>query len=159
MAALGAALAVVAPRSSPAQENTATADSDRAAILALHERTRRAHFEKDSALFLAGTADEWLRVSGGEVAQRRKAEQLPGLQDYLDRMEFDAVEDARPTVVELSADGTLAWLVGAVDVRGRYRGADGVEPVAFRAAFLHVYRKGPEGWERVAEADTQRPLD
>lgn len=134
--------------------------ADRAAILALHERTRRAHFERDAEAFLAGTADAWLRVSGGGLAERQKADQLPLLQDYLDRMEFDAVEDAQPTVVEISADGTLAWLAGVVDIRGRYRGEDGaVEPVSFRAAFLHVYRKGPGGWERVAEANTERPLD
>jgi hypothetical protein len=134
--------------------------ADRAAILALHERTRRAHFQRDAEAFLDGTADTWLRISGGELAERRKAERLPLLQDYLDRMEFEAVEDAQPTVVEISADGTLAWLAGVVDIRGRYRGEDGeVEPVSFRAAFLHVYRKGPDGWERVAEADTERPLD
>lgn len=150
------ALVAVAPPVVRAQ----AADPDRAAILALHERTGQAHFDRDAKAFLSGTADTWLRVSGGEVAERTKTEQLPRLQEYLDRMEFDTIEEVRPPVVEFSPDRRVAWLVGAVDVRGRLRGqGDVVEPVGFRAAFLHVYRKGDDGWERVAEADTQRPLD
>lgn len=143
----------------PLGAQQADLDAERAAILALHERARQAHFDGDAEAFLAGTAEEWLRVSGGEVTKRQKAERLLPLQHYLDRMTFDVVKDATPTVVEVSPDGQMAWLIGVVDVRGHIRtDAGAVEPVAFRSAFLHVYRKGDTGWSRVAEADTQRPL-
>lgn len=143
----------------PASAEDARA-ADRAAILAIHEQTREAHFERDPEKFLASVEDGYWSIRGGDVAFRSKDEALAGLRQYLDQTTFKRVEDVDPPRIQVSGDGTMAWLIGQVEVEAEQPdGSGGSRALGFRSAWLDVYQKRDGRWRLVARANTQRNLE
>ena len=109
------------------------------------------------AAFLASYADSWLDVRDGAVDRTTRAAVQPGVAEYLRGMRFLEVSDVSEPVIEVSAGGTMAWLVSEVRVRAVQARPDGTErPVAFRAAWLSTYAKRGGTWVQVATANTMR---
>lgn len=124
------------------------------AIIETLETVRRGHLERDTGAFLAGAGENWIRVADGEIVERRRADQARALSAYLADTEFADVRFVGDPVVRLSDDGSMAWVAAKVDVCATHAGA----PLAFRSAFLHVYRRSGEAWVRAAEANTEATL-
>jgi len=132
---------------------------DRAAILAIYENTRAAHFEHDPQKFLAAVGDGYWVVSFGHAVYRKRTDAVAALREYFSNTTFDSVEDVAPPRITIGPRGTTAWLVGQVEVRGHQRGADGAHhPIAFRSAWLDVYQKRHGKWWLEVHANTQRDL-
>jgi len=149
------AAACAASACSPAPDE----DADRRAILSLYEAQRAAHFQRDAEAFLAAVEGGYWAIGNGTVRFRRKAEALPQVRTYLESTRFEEVRDVAPPRVTLSPDGRSAWLIGQVEVRGARRDSTGAErPMAFRAAWMDVYRKDDGRWRLVARANTEGRL-
>jgi hypothetical protein len=130
---------------------------DRLEIIRAYESARAAHFHHDAAAFLASHDSSWYLVADGTVGLRPTAEEKPRVQDYFDSVTFADIKDLDPPHVEVSSDGTMAWLLGHVQVRGTQRKPKGAEvPLAFDAAWIDVWQKKPGGWRIVARASTQK---
>jgi ketosteroid isomerase-like protein len=139
----------------PAQ--SADREVDRREIIRAYESARAAHFHHDAAAFLANNDISWYLVVDGTVALRTTAAVKPGVQEYFDSVKFADITDLDPPHVEVSSDGTMAWLLGHVRVRGTQREAKGAEvPLAFDAAWIDVWQKKASGWRIVARANTER---
>lgn len=137
----------------------ATPEGDRAAILQIYETMRAAHFERDPAKFLTAVGDGYWVVNSGQVVYRRRAEALAGLRDYFARTRFDSVKDVMPPRITIGPSGETAWLIGEVEVRAHQGGADGVgRRLAFRSAWLDIYRKRNGRWWLEVHANTQRDV-
>jgi uncharacterized protein (TIGR02246 family) len=137
----------------------AAAQDDEAAILAIYETMRAAHFERDPAKFLTAVDDGYWVINSGQVVYRQRAAALAGLRDYFAHTRFDSVEDIVPPRVTIGPGGETAWLIGEVKVRARQRGADGFgHRIAFRSAWLDIYRKRDGRWWLEVHANTQRDL-
>jgi hypothetical protein len=79
------------------------------------------------------------------------------VQEYFDSVKFADITDLDPPHVEVSSDGTMAWLLGHVRVRGTQCEAKGTEvPLAFDAAWIDVWQKQAGGWRIVARATTEK---
>jgi FtsZ-interacting cell division protein ZipA len=132
-------------------------ERDRQEILKAYESIREAHFKHDAAQFLAPFDEQWYRVSDGDVALRRKEDYRPELQSYLDRMKFNELRELEKPRVEISADGTTAWFIGRVQVRGEQKDEGGYwMPVVFNSAWVDLWKKKPEGWRIVGQANTEK---
>ena len=139
----------------PAQ--SADRDVDRREIIRAYESGRAAHFHHDAAAFLANNDTSWYLVADGAVALRTTAAAKPGIQEYFDSVKFTDITDLDPPHVEVSSDGTMAWLLGHVRVRGTQREANGAQtPLAFDAAWIDVWQKKAGGWRIVARANTEQ---
>jgi len=98
-----------------------------------------------------------LLVSDGAVATRTTAIERPKVQMYLDGIEFAEITDLDPPRVEISADGTMAWLMGHVRVHGAQRQTDGTKTqLSFDAAWIDIWEKKSNGWRIVARANTEK---
>jgi hypothetical protein len=139
----------------PAQ--SADREVSRREIIRAYESARAAHFHHDAAAFLANNDTSWYLVADGTVALRTTAAEKPRVQEYFDSVKFADISDLDPPHVEVSSDGTMAWLLGHVRVRGTQREAKETEvPLAFDAAWIDVWQKQAGGWRIVARANTEK---
>jgi ketosteroid isomerase-like protein len=157
------ALAGLAVRTLPALSvlgtptQSADREVDRREILRAYESARAAHFNHDAAAFLASNDANWYVVADGSVGLRATAAEKPGVQKYFDSVKFAEVTDLDPPHVEVSSDGTMAWLLGHVRVRGTQRDAKDAEvPLAFDAAWIDIWQKKGGSWRIVARANTEK---
>jgi hypothetical protein len=133
--------------------------ADRRALLDIYEAQRSAHFQQNAEMFLAAVDTGYLAIGSGVVRYRPKAEASIAVSQYFGQTEFDHVRDLSPPRVVLAPGGQTAWMIGEVEVRARQRDSNGVsQPLAFRAAWLDIYEKTPNGWRLVVRANTQREL-
>src|SRR5579872_2129982 len=131
--------------------------TDRRQILENYEAVRAAHFQHDAAAFLAGNDANWLQVSDGTIVVHTIAEEKPRVQKYFDSVKFSEITDLDPPRVEVSSDGTMAWFLGHVRVRGIQHNEKGVNvPLAFDAAWINVLQKKDGVWRVVARANTEK---
>jgi ketosteroid isomerase-like protein len=136
---------------------SASREVDSREILRAYESVRAAHFHHDAAAFLANNESSWYLVADGTVGLRSTAAEKPGVQKYFDSVEFADITDLDLPHVEVSSDGTMAWMLGHVRVRGTQRQAEGAEvPLAFDAAWIDVWQKKAGGWRIVARANTEK---
>ena len=140
----------------PKEAPTGDRDADRRELLRHYEETRAAHFHHDAAAFLAGNDARWFVVSDGTVRSRTKSEALPGLQNYLDSVKFEEITDLDPPHIEIADDGSMAWLLGHVRVRGTQRQPNGSEKsLAFESAWVDVWEKKAGAWRMIVHANTE----
>ncbi len=134
-------------------------DREIAAIRAINERVRQAHWQADAEGFLAAHRTTWLSVANGSVDTVAKANALPRLQQYLSEMTFEEISYQAEPIVHVSTDGRSAWLIGQVMVRGSRRQEDGTsKPIAFASAWVDLYQKSGGQWQLVARAGSDRPV-
>lgn len=161
--AIGIALTGLVARAFPAMigfiatEQSAAREADRRHILSAYQSARAAHFQHDAAAFLADNDVTWYLVADGSVALRTTADERLGVQEYFDSVKFADITDLDPPHVEVSSDGTMAWLLGHVRVHGTRRGAKGTEVLLdFDAAWIDVWQKKDGEWRIVARANTEK---
>jgi ketosteroid isomerase-like protein len=129
-------------------------------ILALHQDFIQAHWDKDAAALAKPTAEDYVSVSHGEVRPMSAAEVEARLVPYLSETEFSHYEDVAEPIIGISDDGTTAWSIVQVRVAGTRTGDDGV-PRTFDTewAWLTLYRRDGDGWQRITDVSTNRPFE
>jgi hypothetical protein len=129
-------------------------------ILALHQSLIRAHREKDATALAKPTAIDYVSVFRGEVNSMSAADVEAMLAPYLVETEFSHYEDVAEPIVGVSDDGSTAWSIVRVRVAGTRTGDDGV-PRTFDTvwAWLTLYRRDGDGWQRFVDVSTNRPFD
>lgn len=135
-------------------------EQSRQEILALHESFIEAHLEKDAAFLAAPTADDYLSVARGEVTPMIASEVEARLAPYLAETEFTHYEDVADPIIGVSDDGSMAWSIVQVRVAGTRTGKDDVaHSYDTQWAWLTLYRRNGDRWERIADVSTNRPFD
>jgi hypothetical protein len=135
-------------------------EQSRQQILDLHQSLIQAHLDNDAAFLAAPTADDYLSVARGEVRSMTAADVEAMLAPYLAETEFSHYEDVAEPIVGLSDDGSMAWSIVQVRVAGTRTGEDG-EAQTFDTlwAWLTLYRRDGDGWQRIVDVSTNRPFD
>ncbi len=120
-------------------------EQEKAAILKLYDLSRQSHLESDAVKFLTPYAQQWYSVRDGTVMQRTKDAAFPAIERYFESMHFLQFDDTSP-MVEVSKDGSMAWLIGEVRVRAIPQQLDQTEKrwrfVAPGSRFLKNRRPG-----------------
>lgn len=145
--ALLAALALGSSTLAPPARSEPTADRD--ALLALHEKVMAAHRASDVEMLLVDETADYVVASRGEVIRPSVQERRDRLGPYLGRTRFSEYRDLVPPIVEVSADGTLGWVVVQVTGKGVQTASDGTsESLEFTSAWIELYRKVGGVWKR-----------
>ena len=130
-------------------------EQEKARLLQLHENALRAHFENDAKTFLAQYASEWYDVRNAGVRLRTKAEAFPAIERYFKRTHFSDVSEIGAPIIHLSADASMAWVIGTIQVRATQDGSDGQEQdFSFQCAFVSIYEKHEGEWAQVVDASS-----
>jgi len=127
-------------------------EQDKAAILKLYDLSRQSHLESDAVKFLTPYAQQWYSVRDGTVTQRTKDAAFPDIERYFQSMHFLQFDDT-PPIVEVSKDGSMAWLIGEVQARAIQRQPDQTEKeVAFRCSWVEIFENQKAGWAAVVNS-------
>ena len=135
-------------------------EASRQEILDLHASFIQAHLDKDAAYLAGPTADDYLAVVNGHVRPMDADDVEARLAPYLAETEFSHYEDVAEPIVGFSDDGSLAWTIVQVRVAGDRTGDDS-ETYSFdtRWAWLTLYRRDADTWQRIVDVSTNRPFD
>lgn len=132
-------------------------DAWREEILALHQRTIDAHWNKDARFFADHMADGYFALKKGEVLHPTREETVREFEDYLGRTAFTEYRDLRPLEVGFSKDGSIAWSIAQVKVAGRDRsGPDSGREFALVWAWITLYEREDGRWIWLGESSSFR---
>src|SRR5262249_29933298 len=96
---------------------------------------------------------QWYEVRNAGVRLRTKEEALPSIERYFQRTHFYDISELAAPVIHLSADASMAWVIGNMRVRASQDGADGKEQdFSFQCAWVSIYEKQAGHWAQVVDA-------
>jgi hypothetical protein len=148
------ALTVLSCASSTAGHNSGDAER----LLALHEEVLRAHRESDVDLFLKAEEDGYILASDGEITHPDLDDRRNQFGPYLGATKFTVYRDRIPPSVQVSADGTLGWVIAQVEAKGEQTAPNGrVVPIEFVSSWIDLYEKRDARWLRVGNVSNFRP--
>jgi hypothetical protein len=146
---------VVFCASSPTWAATA---NDHAALLRLHEDVMEAHRTGKADLLLRNESSEYMVAGRGEISRPSLEERRTRFTRYLGTTRFSEYVDVVPPVVKVSADGSLGWVIVQVRAKGVQTSDSGKpEPLEFESAWIELYERGAQGWQRVGNVSNFKP--
>ena len=134
-------------------------DTDRRALLAMHEQVLRAHRESNVDLLMAGALDDgFIMANRGAISYPSLADRKQRLGSYLSRTRFSVYRDVVPPVVKISDDGSLGWVIVQVEARGEQTADNGsIEPLEFVSAWIELYEKRNSRWIAIGNLSNFKP--
>lgn len=146
---------VVAAKS-PGPARAARGD-DAQMLLRLHKEVMDAHRQLSVDMLLRNESANYVVAGRGSVTHPTLEERRARLERYFKSTRFTEYVDVIPPMAMVSADGSLGWVVVQVRARGEQVGASGKpEPLEFESAWIELYRRGPDGWQRVGNVSNFR---
>ncbi len=148
------ALTVLSCASSTAGRNAGDAER----LLALHEEVLRAHRESDVDLILNAEEDDYIVAGDGEITRPNLDDRRNQFGPYLGTTKFTVYRDRIPPSVQVSADGTLGWVIVQVEAKGQQTAPDGrVKPIEFVSSWIELYEKRGARWIRIGNVSNFKP--
>jgi hypothetical protein len=124
-------------------------------ILDIHKELINAHFRKDLDFFTRGISEDFVSVSNGEINKPTPEEITANYKNYITNTTFSEYRDLQEPIVGFSKDGSIAWAIVKVKVKGERKLEDGTNrDVDFICAWLTLYEKTNTGWDVLAEVST-----
>ena len=124
-------------------------------IIALHEKEIKAHLNKDVEFFVQDIAEDYIAVSYGEIRKPTIEEIRSQFTSYLNNTDFRRYEDLREPIIRFSKDGSLAWTILQVVVKGKRTRDDGSEKnLDFTCAWITLYKRQDDKWIRLTDVSS-----
>ena len=141
----------------PAAGDAADLEAEKRKLLAVHEEFKAAHVRGDAETILQRLAEDYVRVSRGEVSHPEHGDMAARMQDYLGRTTFSEYRDLRAPIVRVSDDGTRGWVIVELQARGVQKGPEGTEePLEFVCAWISLFEKRGGEWVTTGDVSTFR---
>lgn len=131
-------------------------ETERQALLALHREVLDGHLASD-ARWLASEPEDYVVANRGEITRPSLEERRKRFGSYLGATRFVSYRDLVPTVVNVSRDGTLGWVICQVGAEGTQSSDGKEEPLSFVSAWIELYEKRDGAWRRVGNVSNFRP--
>ena len=133
-------------------------EKEKAELLRLHRAAREAHFKTDAQMLLENAPEEFITVSGGKINRVKRADVLKQFEGYFSGAKYFEWDDVEEPIVNVSKDGSMAWMITRTRVRRTQRDAAGKEQEQkFVYAGIMTYEKRDGRWVRVANVSTFEP--
>ncbi len=130
-------------------------DAEKAALLSICEQDRQAHLDTDVAAALASYDDPYIYVRDGKIQRLARADTEPQYRKYFGGATFHEWDDIEPPIMQISNDGSMAWVIRRVRVRYTRPDDAGQEAAhAFVYAGISTYEKRAGQWVCVANVST-----
>jgi len=126
-------------------------------ILALLQMERKAHFEKNAALFVSELADTILSVNKGITKQQSKQEMQAQMQRYFDAVEFVKWDDIAAPVIQFSNDVSMAYasIQKEIIVREKSNPQQAQQDTIIYS-WVSIYKKLNSNWKLVCNISTNK---
>ena len=130
-------------------------EAEKIALLRIHLIDTHAHMENDVPALMETIPEEFIYVGDGQVSRQTSDEIRDFFTGYLDGAEYDKYEDLLVPHAEVSADGTMGWVISRQAVtRTEPDGAGGTRTRSFTYAGIMTYEKTDGKWMKVANIST-----
>lgn len=130
-------------------------EKETAELIGIHKLSREAHFKTDARLLLSHSADPLISVSSGRIDRISLADQEKFFTDYFRDAVYSEWDDLEAPVIQVSKDGSMAWMIERVKVHRTQQAPDGKKSeVRFISAFTSVYEKRQSKWQMVCVTST-----
>ena len=130
-------------------------EAEKIALLRIHLIDTHAHMENDVPALMETIPEEFIYVGDGQVSRQTSDEIRDFFTGYLDGAEYDKYEDLLVPHAEVSADGTMGWVISRQAVtRTEPDGAGGTRTRSFTYAGIMTYEKTDGKWKKVANVST-----
>ncbi len=127
-------------------------EQEKSRLLQLYKSSLQAHFEHDARTFLAEYASQWYEIRNAGVRLRTKEEALPAIEQYFQRTHFYDISEIAAPIIHISADASMAWVIGEIHVRASQEGPDKKERnFSFHCAWVSIYEKQEGQWAQVVD--------
>lgn len=123
----------------------------------LLQQERKAHFDRNTSLFISEFADNMISVNKGIVKSPTKAENEKRIGKYFSSVSFIKWDDVAEPIIRFSNDGTLAYAIIQKQVILTYPdslGAPFYDTTDF--AWASIYRKQKGEWKVEANISTNK---
>jgi len=133
-------------------------EAEKIAILRIHLIDIHAHMENDVPALMETIPEEFIYVGEGQVTRQSRDEIRDFFTGYLDGAEYEKYEDLLVPHAEVSADGTMGWVISRIAVtRTEPDGEGGTRTRSFTYAGIMTYEKAGGKWMKVANVSTFAP--
>lgn len=133
-------------------------EAEKIELLQTHLADIQAHVDGNVAALMETIPEEFIYVGGGEVVRQSRHEIRDFFTDYLDGAEYERYEDLLVPHAEVSADGTMGWVISRMAVTRTAPDNDGnQEKRSFVYAGIMTYEKVRGKWMKVANVSTFEP--
>jgi ketosteroid isomerase-like protein len=130
-------------------------DEEKIELLRIHLADVNAHLQGDVPAIMASIGEEFLYVGDGKVNVQFRAEIEEFFTGYLKDAEYERYEDLDVPHAEVSADGTMGWVISHTAVtRTEPDGQGGTRTRSFTYAGIMTYKKLDGKWLKVANVST-----
>ena len=127
-------------------------------LLQLHEQVMQAHRESDVALLFRAEGDTYTVANRGQVSMPESEARRARFELYFQATRFEEYTDMIPPIVQVSADGTLGWVIAQIYARGVQTVSGGTnETLEFESAWIELYEKRDGDWLRVGNVSNFKP--
>ena len=87
------------------------ASKDKKELIALHQAQREYHFSKNASAFVNQFSNHYIAINDGLLTRPSKEELLDQFQEYFAAVDFKKWDDLNEPIIEISGDGTLAYML------------------------------------------------
>ena len=130
-------------------------EAEKIALLRIHLIDTHAHMENDVPALMETIPEDFIYVGDGRVSRQSRDEIRDFFTGYLDGTEYEKYEDLLVPHAEVSADGTMGWVISRQAVtRTEPDGEGETRTRSFTYAGIMTYEKIGRKWMKVANVST-----
>ena len=137
---------------------TVDLEAEKIELLRIHLADIQAHLDGDVAGLMKTIPEDFTYVGDGEITRQSRQEIEDFFTGYLAGAEYKHYEDLQVPHAEVSADGTMGWVISRMGVMRREPdGSGGKKLRSFTYAGIMTYEKVGGQWMKVANVSTFEP--
>ncbi len=133
-------------------------EEEKVALLRIHLADIQAHRNNEVDVLMETIPNEFIYVGAGEVTRQSRQEIRDFFTDYLAGAEYQKYEDLLVPHAEVSADGSMGWVISKMEVVRTAPDEKGVKQTkSFTYAGIMTYERVNGRWMKVANVSTFEP--
>ena len=141
----------------PACNSNADPDKEKKIILAMLQTERKAHFERNTELFISEFADSMISVNKGIVSVPSNREHNERVGNHFGRVQFVKWDDTAEPIIRFSDDASLAYAIIQKEVILTYPDHTGkILYDTAQYAWASIYRKYKNEWKMECNISTNK---
>ena len=129
---------------------------DAAALRQIHAQILKAHIDRDPVGWTHLEDDTVTVASRGDVFRAGRQERLAMREQYLGSTRFSVYRDIQEPIVQVSADGSQAWLMAQVEVVAHPVAAATTDSTHTVWAWIELYEKRAGRWLLVGNVSNEK---
>jgi len=133
-------------------------EEEKVELLRIHLADIQAHRDNQVEVIMETIPAEFIHVVDGAVTRQSRQQIRDFFTDYLAGAEYQKYEDLLVPHAEVSADGSMGWVISNMEIVSTAEDASGAKQTrSFTYAGIMTYEKVDGKWMKVANVSTFAP--